>query len=114
MCTYQTLYWNQDNGYVFRCAECRNMQIAFGSMLLTFEESVYPDFCRLIRTISEECGEIGNLALKQIRVPLPYDGIFLLLSKRELENLMEMLDRADSEWRSLSMLQLFTAERNGD
>jgi len=33
--------------------------------------------------------------------------LLMLLSKREVEQLIEMLDTADSEWRSLSMMQLF-------
>ncbi len=59
---------------------------------------------------AEECQDIKSQALKQIRIALPYDGIFLLLSKREVDHLIETPDCADSEWRALSMMEIFAPE----
>ena len=61
----------------------------------------------MIREYRGAQAPITDPTFKSIIIPTPCEGLKLFLSHRELQELHNMLDAADSEWRSQQMLQLF-------
>lgn len=109
MCQYQTLYYDDKVGYVIRCVQCENFQIGYGNVLVNLETQDFADFCQWIRDYKTDPHE--NVTIKSIIIPTPCEGLKLFLSQRELKEMQEMLDTADSEWRSQEMLRLFADNR---
>jgi hypothetical protein len=107
MCHYQQLYFDEAVGYVIRCSQCRNMQLGFGNLMLTFEETAFTDFQQLLNRIAWECRHFDLDDMKRIQVPMPYTGVSMLLSKKELGRLLYMLDAADTELQAISLVDLF-------
>lgn len=109
MCQYQTLHYDDKVGYVIRCLHCENFQIGYGNLLINLHISDFIDFCQWIREY--KTGPDENSTIKSIIIPTPCEGLKLFLSQRELKELQDMLDTADSEWRSQEMLRLFAEKR---
>lgn len=107
MCHYQTLYHNDNTGYVVRCPECEKIQLGYGNLMVTFGRSDFDDFRWWLRKIKEEQSPAQSPTLRCIVIPTPCDGMKLLLSMRELRDFDAMLEAADSELRSLELLRLF-------
>jgi hypothetical protein len=107
MCQYRTLYHNDAVGYAIHCTNCNTIQFAFGNVLITFMQHDFTIFHEWIGGICAE--EAGNEhdCRKSITVPMPCDGLKLLLSKAELYELNSMLDTAETELRSQELLSLF-------
>ncbi|MFT3826796.1 MAG: hypothetical protein QM731_22930 [Chitinophagaceae bacterium] len=108
MCTYQHLFHDDKTGYVIRCAACGHFQVCFGNVLVTFGEAAFRDFCFWISRWREEQYPAEDMDVKAVVIPTPCEGMRLLLSVRELDQLHIMLEAADTEWRSQEMLKLFT------
>lgn len=105
MCTYQTLFHNPREGYVIHCRQCNHVQTGFGNICMTLSRDGYLSFLKYLR----ECLIVADNDphIKTIRIPTPYDGMHLLLTGEEIKRLVSMLDEAETEWRSLELLQLF-------
>lgn len=110
MCSYHTLFHDDNSGYVVRCNECENIQIGFGNLMLTVNESEFDSFHRWLKQMLDEqaAGDIKE-TIRCIVIPTPCDGVKLLLSLRELRQFDHMLEEADIELKSFSLLKLFTA-----
>ena len=108
MCSYQTLFHNDNSGYVVRCNECENIQIGFGNLMLTVNESEFESFRAWLKKMLDEQQdtEIKD-TIRCILIPTPCDSIKLLLSLRELRQFDHMLEEADTELKSSSLLKLF-------
>ncbi|HMR91494.1 MAG TPA: hypothetical protein PKC69_04245 [Chitinophagaceae bacterium] len=109
MCHYQTLYHDDNTGYVVRCAACEKIQLGYGNMVLTFGVEEFDAFRWWLRKIGEEQPEEQSHSLRCIMIPTPCEGMKLLLSRRELAEFLEMLDAADAELEALEMIKLFEA-----
>ncbi len=110
MCRFQTLYYDNNHGYVVQCAECSHIQAAFGNVSLTFLRGEFDEFCRFISGLPLVDPPPDCCAYyKSMVVPLPCQGIQLLLSRAELEQLTGMLDKAESELRAQDLFNLFNA-----
>jgi hypothetical protein len=109
-CSYQQLYYNNEREYIVRCVHCKNIQVAYGNFLLSFEPNVLRDFQYLLETINGDYPFMENSLLRRIQIPLQYNGISLLLSKKELSELITMLDKADSELQILSLMELLSTD----
>lgn len=107
MCTYQTLYYHNEMGYIIRCMECENIQVAFNNVALTFLPTDFNGFSQCLQTIYKAMDDTSENSLRAIAIPLPCDGIKLLLSKAELHRLIQMMNAADTEMRSLELISLF-------
>ncbi|HVX48554.1 MAG TPA: DUF6686 family protein [Chitinophagaceae bacterium] len=107
MCSYQTLYYNQSGGYIIRCLQCNNIQLAFGNVAITLPGTEFPAFFDLIKKFAGNLSSTDVVHSKTIYIPTPCDGIKLLLSHTELKELVAMLDIADSELKTLHLLDLF-------
>lgn len=107
MCNYQPLYQHRETGYVIRCAECNIIQVAFKNIALTFYPVDYEGFSECMQTIFKAITGESENSLRAISIPLPCDGIKLLLNKSELNQLIQMLNAADTEMRSQELISLF-------
>lgn len=107
MCHYQTLYHDDNTGYVVRCGDCEKIQIGFGNMVITFTTADFDSFRWWLQKIKDDQHPSQKTTVRSIMIPTPCEGMKLLLSLRELTDFTEMLDKADTELRSLQMIQLF-------
>jgi hypothetical protein len=109
MCSYQTLFHNDNSGYVVRCKECENIQIGFGNLMLTVNDTEFESFHKWLKQmLDEQAASDIKETIRCIVIPTPCDGIKLLLSLRELRQFDHMLEEADTELKSFSLLKLFT------
>lgn len=111
MCHYQTLYHHENIGYIIRCTQCEQFQIGFGSVIMNMDETEFFYFCQWIARTKTEQKPLKDVFLKNLVMPTPCEGLKLFLSYRELSELNDMLETADSEWKSTELLRLFTAGR---
>lgn len=107
MCQYQTLFHHAETGYVIRCTACDRIQVGFANLLLTFREEDLALFLRWINRIREEQQPGLNPVIRSIIIPSPCEGVSLLLNLKELESLINMMEIADSELKTLQLIQLF-------
>ena len=110
MCRYQTLYHNDKTGYAIRCEECAKIQVAYSNLVLTFELNDFNTFHWWIKKIQADQQSPASPAVRSIMIPSPAQGIQLLLSYNELNDLCKMLDEADTELQSLELIKLFDEE----
>ena len=107
MCRYQTLFYDDMRGYIIHCRKCNTLQLAFGNVLLTLYREDFYGLQHCINRLAEDCREYEQCSKKCITVPTPCEGIKFLVSGRELLQLQEMMDKAETELRSLELMQLF-------
>jgi hypothetical protein len=110
MCQNQTLYHNENIGYVIRCSKCDRFQIGYGSILLNLEAVDFESFCNKISEIRQKHHPLKDKYIKTMMIPTPYTGLQLFLSQRELYELYEMLETADNELKSEQLIKLFYNE----
>jgi hypothetical protein len=110
MCNYQTLYHDDNTGYVVRCLECDKIQIGYGNLMLTVNMEGFGAFHWWLKKIKEEQHPSQIETLRCIVIPTPCEGIKLLLSMRELIEFDKMMEEADTELRSVEMIKLFNKE----
>jgi len=110
MCNYQTLFHDDNTGYIVRCNECEKIQMGYGNLVITFGQEDFDAFHVWIRRVRSEQDPQMNPTIRCIMIPTPCEGMKLLLSVRELDEFVLMLDTADSELKSLEMLKLFSVE----
>lgn len=107
MCQFQTLYVDGDN-YVIFCIKCNCYQILFGNTLISLQEE---DFALLRHVVSIKYDESEYFPtaenLRNITIPTPSDGVYILLTKHETSEFLNMLEQADNEKKARSMLELF-------
>lgn len=108
MCSYKTLFYDDEAGYVILCKGCDSIQVAFGNVLFTWNRPDFYEFYHFIKyTVQEQpAGLPPNKKL--ITIPVPCDGIRLILSARELHQLHHMLDTAETELQSQLLITLLS------
>jgi hypothetical protein len=98
-CEYKTLHLS-GNGYIVKCTQCENYQIAFGNVMFSIVAYEYKEFKKAVSdTIinSRPCKDTENERVKNITLQLYYTGISLVLNYVELEALQEMISQANSK-----------------
>src|SRR5687768_2600021 len=108
MCSYQTLFHDDNTGYVVRCNECEKIQLGFGNLMLTLSTDEFNSFRCWLKKIMVEQSPAQKETIRCIVIPSPCEGIKLLLSLRELRDLDHMLEVADTELQSCCLLKLLT------
>ena len=108
MCNYQTLFHDDNTGYVVRCNDCEKIQLGFGNIMLTVSAGEFDSFRRWLKKIMDEQISVQKETLRNIVIPTSCEGIKLLLSLRELREFDHMLEEADTELQSCGLLKLFT------
>jgi len=107
MCQYDTLFYDNNIGYVVRCIQCRNLQVGFGNLLINLHQPDFDDFRMGVKTWHEQPPCTDNMHTKSIAMPTPCEGLKLFLSRQELNELHTMLEAADAEYQSQQLLKLF-------
>lgn len=107
MCSYQTLFLDDNTGYVVRCNKCDNIQSGFGNLMLTISSEDFHMFRNWLKKTIDEQSALNSEAVRCIVIPTPCAGVKLLLSLRELKEFDHMLDEADTELQSSRLLKLF-------
>jgi hypothetical protein len=111
MCSYQTLYYNDESGYVILCRACDSIQVAFGNLLLTWNRVDFYDFFQFIKRMFHETSiEAASINKKILAIPVPCEGVRILLSTRELQQLHQMLDMAETELQSQQLMSLLSGD----
>ena len=108
MCHYQTLFLEADKGYVVHCLLCDHIQVAFGNIAITLNRKEFYSFEKSMKKLfMETAPDQINSGIKNITVPTPSEHIVILLSYRELADMNQMIDQAETELRSLELLGMF-------
>lgn len=111
-CNYVTLY-NGANGYIVRCTACNTFQFAFLSTMLTMEEEDYLLFKKQVEKKMRENMFTGDANCKNIWLKTQHRGVDMLLTPKELTELNEILESADTEQRTSELLELFRDQSTG-
>jgi hypothetical protein len=101
------LFCDNDSNYVIRCTECDHIQVAFKNLALTFYPVDFDGFCDCLETVYKAVADTPENSSRNLAIPMPYDGVQLLLNKSELNQLYQMLNEANTELRSLELISLF-------
>jgi hypothetical protein len=75
--------------------------------MLTLMPESYEALCLFVKNACASENVFFNDNAKNIVVPTPSKGIKLLLTRQELINFLTILDEADTEEKTLSILELF-------
>ena len=109
MCSYQTLFHNDESGYVILCRACDSIQVAFGNILLTWNRPDFYDFYHFIKRMNNETPiDVAAINKKMLAIPVPCEGVRILLSLREMQQLHQMLDAAETELQSQQLMSLLS------
>jgi hypothetical protein len=109
MCNYQTLYYDDECGYVVLCRGCDSIQVAFGNVLLTWNRPDFYDFYNFIKRMFNETPiDPAVINRKSLAIPVPCEGVRVLLSPRELQQLHNMLDAAETELQSQQLMSMLS------
>ncbi len=109
MCNYQTLFYDDECGYVILCRRCDSIQVAFGNVLLTWNRPDFYDFYHFIKRMFNETPiDAATVNKKTLAIPVPCEGVRILLSPRELQQLHNMLDSAETELQSQQLINMLS------
>lgn len=108
MCEFKSLHYG-DDGYVVRCKQCGHFQTGYMSTMLTLTEDDFGILCKMVKYKNSEAESFpGNC--KNIILPTPAEGIFMLLTKQEVSRFNEILEEADNEVKALNLIRLFNPQ----
>jgi hypothetical protein len=110
MCRYNTLFHDDQTGYVVHCSECGKIQVGYSNLVFTFGMEDFESFRWWLQKIKDDLRPSQCEAVRNIVIPTPCEGMKLLLSRRELGDFNSMLESADTELRSLQMIRLFESK----
>jgi hypothetical protein len=105
MCNLKTRYAGKE-GYILQCADCRHMQLGFGTTMLNLSPVDFKALSDLVAYRMDNLVTFGD-DKKAILLPTPSAFCQMLLTERELQTLNHMLQCADNEMRAEALLQLF-------
>ncbi|WP_018626864.1 DUF6686 family protein [Niabella aurantiaca] len=106
MCNFKTLYY-APHGYLIVCNECRHFQLAFQTTLLTMTAQDLHIFHTLVKENREYSPFDASPGRKNIYIPTPLEGYGMILNREELEDLFQLLETAEVNFKAESLLDLF-------
>lgn len=106
MCDFNNLY-TSDKGFVLRCKKCGYYQIGFAGLMLSLNDEDYLHLGEIITHLAAKELPSDAMETRHIVIPSPYYGVNLLLCPREIRILERILNEANSESLTQSMLALF-------
>jgi hypothetical protein len=107
MCTTTTLSQTH-NGYVMICNHCNNLQVGFGTTLMSLKTKQFYTFCQQVIAQHQHYKDAMHPDRKAILLDTFSKKFALVLSPNELQNLYELLTEA------LLMLQVNSILKNTD
>jgi hypothetical protein len=108
MCQHQTLYYQENIGYVINCQSCNKIQVGFNILSATFDKIGFQKFRDQVLKANNNKQEGINSSVKSVFIPTPCEGLNLLLTVTELELLLTMLEHADNEMKAQEIIKEFT------
>ena len=106
MCTFKTLYYEED-GYLVFCSDCMHFQLAFQTSLLTLSARDLHVLQTLVKESYESYRFESGPCKKSIYIPTPLEGYGLILDQAELTQLFHLLETAEINYKAESLLELF-------
>jgi len=106
MCEFQSLYYD-DDGYVVHCRDCGCYQLAYGNTMLSLDAAAYEALCLAVKKKYRNVDFSASGNTRNIVIPAPAKGLYLLLTRQEAFRLQEILEEADTERMTQSLLALF-------
>jgi hypothetical protein len=107
MCQYHTWFRDDNIGFVIECNDCKKIQIAFGMVMIRFEEAAFHRFRQYVESKLAGLETMENIHDKTILVHTPCESMNFLFSRQELSDLHKMIEQADTEMKTQKMLHLF-------
>ena len=104
MCRFRQLHCDV-HGYVIRCQECRHYQLMFNRTVLSLTEKEFQTFITVTEAYKSD--EEDSPTLREVVLPTPCKGVYMMLAGDQVLQLFYMLQTADAECKTLSLLQLF-------
>ncbi|MCF3110805.1 hypothetical protein LL912_18620 [Niabella sp. CC-SYL272] len=111
MCNFKTLYYASE-GYLIMCSDCQHFQLAFQTTLLTMTAQDLQVFHTLVKENREYNPADINPERKNIYIPTPLEGYGIILNRKELEALFQLLETAEVNLKTASLLELFKTSRS--
>lgn len=104
---FERLYYHPDTGYIIRYKESGIILMAYSILKIGF----YPDeFYRFRKYLSwlmdQRASSSVDATLKTISIRTPDPAMEIILSLRELKQLYEIVETADSEMKALDMVNI--------
>lgn len=96
MCQYKMLY-HSNKGYVSKCPDCRQIQVAYGTSALNFNQEQYENFYDRLLEKQKQSGATPHKNSKSIILSTEFSGFSLIYSLAEVTELITMLSRANFE-----------------
>lgn len=106
MCNFKTLYY-EENGYLIVCEACNHFQLAFLSNLQTLSSWQLHILHKQVKQNVAHYGDIINGTQKCIYLPGPQEGCGMILNRKELQALFELLETAEVNYKAEQLLELF-------
>jgi hypothetical protein len=107
MCEFRKLIL-ESAGYVAQCPYCRSVEIAFGTSVVNIGLYDWTRFGHYISSVRRNGQASDNPNLKQVMLHLGGGGpLQMFLTIVELQELCDLIDRADSEMRARNLLEQF-------
>ena len=92
-CSHNILHANE-NGYVAQCRECRNVQVAFGTCLLTITEMEFKGFLIQVAGVVEGEAVVDCKGTKQFTYSTDSCKVSMVFSFSDLEKLYHLMSPA--------------------
>lgn len=90
MCSFDTLK-KSHHGYVVKCKSCDHIQIAFGTMILSFNRSQFIEFIAKLDGQYKVHELYEDRSTKLVHVPTAAQGVAMVFSLNELEVFLNLL-----------------------
>jgi hypothetical protein len=105
-CSFQSLNFGND-GYVVRCRQCGQYQVAFITTVLTLSEREFRSFCAQVRETLRRCaGDMGDPG-KTVVLRTPLQGVCICVLPAEANSLLGLLEEAETESKTQDLIKLF-------
>ncbi|RFS22773.1 hypothetical protein DVR12_13355 [Chitinophaga silvatica] len=103
MCNYQTLYHSK-TGYAIRCQQCKGIQLAFGTTVISFNHEEFECFNKMVTRLADDHIHSSEHE-KAICLPLPADHVMMLLTPSEIAVLADMTAEVQALLQTYSILE---------
>jgi hypothetical protein len=107
MCQFHTWFHDVETGYVIECLRCQKIQVSFGNISATFHFEQFDQLRQYVGRLWEIYQPLRNHDAKTVVLHTPSEGLHILLSERELDQLHQMLEHADNERTAKQLISLF-------
>lgn len=106
MCEFRSLYYS-DNGYVVQCKDCGYYQVSFGNTMLSLSTADYSALYKVVQSKRNYIDFASFENTRNIVIPTPSQGFFMMLTKEETDRFHQMLEAADTEEKAQQLMAMF-------